>query len=282
MNSPRSLSPHHYVTALLVGIIVAAAVIALCVILASVAGAHSAATRWLVKAIADLDMLPPGNPSRIGWLWSEGSRNLFPFSIQMLIFTAFGMACALLIQRRRLYQREHQAVAARLLPSDERTLIQPCDIAAVREVLTPHKDTIIVTLIERALQQYQTTLSTSEAASIVNATTEVFHDELESNYAVIKYLAWAIPALGFVGTVLGIGRALTGFGNPGADLPIAEITSMLSTAFDTTFVALVASLVLMLLIGVTQAREDAVITNAHDYCLANLVNRLFNPEHLTR
>jgi hypothetical protein len=38
----------------------------------------------------------------------------------------------------------------------------------------------------------------------------------------------------------------------------------------------------MLVIGICQAREEAVITRAHDYCLANLVNRLFNPEHLTR
>lgn len=282
MTTPRALRSHHYLIAAAVGVMFAAAVIVVCIILAALAGANSPALRYVVKAIADLDMLPPEQPTRIGWFWVAGSRNLFPISIQLFIYVAFGMACSLLFLRRQIYRREQQAIAASLLPADERMLIQPCDIADVREKLLPYKDTILVTLIERALQQYQTTLSTSEAATIVNASTEVLHDELESNYAVIKYLAWAIPAMGFVGTVLGIGRALTGFGNPGADLPIAEITSMLSTAFDTTLVALLVSLILMLLIGVTQAREDAAITSAHDYCLANLVNRLFNPEHLTR
>jgi chemotaxis protein MotA len=269
--------------AAIVGLVCAAAVVVICVVVATLWGDRSDAIRWVVKAFADLDLVRGADGKlHAGWLFTPGCTNIFPISIQALTFAAFGMACALLWQRRGIYRRELAATMANLLPEDERTLIQPCDIAARREPLATYKSSVLVTLIERALQQYQTTLSTSEAATIVNATTDVFHEELDGNYAVIKYLAWAIPALGFVGTVLGIGRALTGFGNPGADLPIAFITSNLATAFDTTLVALLLSLVLMLLISVTQAREDAVITRAHDYTLANLVNRLFNPEHLTR
>lgn len=283
MTTPRSLTNRNYVTALLIGVVFAAAVAALGTMLAVTLGQHSAAVRWAAKAFCDLNLVADaGGRLRVSWCFSAGSTNLFPLSIQAITYVAFGMACMLLYMRRRIYQRESDVIQAGLLPQDERTLIQPADIANVREKLAPHKSALVTTLIERALQQYQTTLSTAEAAAIVSSTTEVFQEELDSNYAVIKYLAWAIPSLGFVGTVLGIGRALTGFGDGSGDLPMQFITSNLSTAFDTTFVALLLSLILMLVIGICQAREEAVITRAHDYCLANLVNRLFNPEHLTR
>jgi biopolymer transport protein ExbB/TolQ len=277
MTNPRSLLTRHYVHAALIGVLFTAVIVTVCTLCAVIFSSHGAA-RWIGKALCDLNL----QNGRIVWAFSAGSSNLYPLSVQAITFLAFGMACVLLFYRRGIYRREESALMAQLLPEDERSLIQPADFATVREALAPYKQRLLVVLIERALQQYQTTLSTAEAATIVNASADVFRDELDSNYAVIKYLAWAIPALGFVGTVLGIGRALTGFGDTGSDLPMAFITSNLSTAFDTTFVALMLSLLLMLLIAICQAREEAVVTYSQNYCLANLVNRLFNPENLTR
>jgi biopolymer transport protein ExbB/TolQ len=135
----------------------------------------------------------------------------------------------------------------------------------------------------RALLQYQSTNSTAESAAMVNATAEVAHNQSEAGYSLINYLAWSIPSLGFVGTVLGIGSALADFGISGASgPPLDRITANLGSAFDTTLVALLLSLVLMYIIHTVQAMEDRVINTAHEYCLANLVNRLFNPDQLTQ
>ena len=61
----------------------------------------------------------------------------------------------------------------------------------------------------------------------------------------MNYLAWAIPAIGFVGTVRGLGGA---FGVAGADASrpfTAQAKDQLKIAFDCTLVALLLSLVLM-------------------------------------
>ncbi len=205
----------------------------------------------------------------------------YPFSIQALTFFAFGIACALIWFRNKETNEEAKVLEAGLLPEDERTLVQPADIADIRKKMMPFKNSILNTLIERALLQYQTTSSTSETAAIVNSTADVFYNRMESEYAIIRYLAWAIPSLGFVGTVMGIGKALSGFGSID-DLPMDYITGNLSTAFDTTFIALILSLILMFLIHVAQAKEETVINSAHNYCISNLINRIFNPEQLTK
>ena len=278
MNNSRALSRHHYIVAVLAGILFSIALVALITLIATFWGKDSYAIQRFANIFANVNM-KDGN---ILWIFSSESSSLFPLSIQALTYTFFGTALCLLHFRRSVYKHEKHAFDAKVLPDDERTLIQPADIADVRDNLAPYKNSIIVTLVERALQQYQTTLSTSEAASIVTANSDALLNEIDSHYAVIRYLAWAIPSLGFIGTVLGIGQALAGFGNLAGQLPIDFITRHLASAFNTTLIALILSIILMLIINVVQSREEKLISDAQSYCLSNLVNRLFNPEQLTR
>ena len=274
MNSPRLLTRSHYITAAVVGLAFSAAIVIVCIVVASLWGGESSSVARIVKVFSNLSMNADGH---IAWAGSMDATYLFPFSIQAVTYFAFGTAWCLIIFRGRICRLEEAALAANLLPDDERTLIQPADIADVREKIDAHKNSIIVTLIERSLQQYQTTLSTSEAASIVTANGEALLNEVDGHYSMIRYLAWAIPSLGFIGTVMGIGQALTGF-RSGGNIDINMITSNLSSAFDTTLVALMLSIVLMLIISRAESREESVVTTAQSYALSNLVNRLFNPE----
>ena len=67
---------------------------------------------------------------------------------------------------------------------------------------------------------------------------EVAADQQESELSMLRYLVWAIPSIGFIGTVRGIGvalqradEALTG--------DISGVTSALGVAFNSTLVALI-------------------------------------------
>ena len=64
----------------------------------------------------------------------------------------------------------------------------------------------------------------------------------------VRYVVWAIPTLGFIGTVLGISLALAFAGAVDLQDPnlLAELTKRLAVAFDTTLLALVMSAVLVL------------------------------------
>ena len=94
----------------------------------------------------------------------------------------------------------------------------------------------------------------------------------------VRYIIWAIPALGFIGTVMGISLALAyrRRGRPAGPEPaLPELTKQLAVAFDTTLLALVMSAVLVLVQHVVQAYEERALNQAGQYCLDNLINRLY-------
>jgi biopolymer transport protein ExbB/TolQ len=92
----------------------------------------------------------------------------------------------------------------------------------------------------------------------------------------MNYLAWAIPAIGFLGTVRGLAGSMTLAGQGGEQLRIA--TRHLTIAFDCTLVALALSLVVMFLIHVIQREEETLVIDCQQYCLEHLVNRIYEPE----
>ena len=64
----------------------------------------------------------------------------------------------------------------------------------------------------------------------------------------IRYISWAIPSIGFIGTVRGIGEAL-GQADIAVQGDISGVTQSLGVAFNSTFIALLISIFLMFLVG---------------------------------
>ena len=93
----------------------------------------------------------------------------------------------------------------------------------------------------------------------------------------VRYLCWFIPSLGFIGTVVGIGDALHEAGIAKQDDPelLQKLTSKLAVSFDGTFLALVMASVLVFLHSRIQAKEEHALNLAGQYCLDNLINRLY-------
>jgi hypothetical protein len=59
---------------------------------------------------------------------------------------------------------------------------------------------------------------------------------------------------------------------------LEQATGHLGHAFDCTLVALTLSLLVMLLIHLVQREEEALVIDCQQYCLENLVNRIYEPE----
>jgi biopolymer transport protein ExbB/TolQ len=104
----------------------------------------------------------------------------------------------------------------------------------------------------------------------------------ESSYVLISGFLWAIPILGFIGTVLGLSVAIGEFGNvmsasgrADALLPaLREVTGGLGLAFDTTLEALVAALFIQLWVSFLRKSEQEFLDNCSEYCTRQIVNRL--------
>ncbi len=105
---------------------------------------------------------------------------------------------------------------------------------------------------------------------------------METSYQLVQSFVWAIPVLGFIGTVLGLSDAIGGFGNVlSTSGEVAEmksalqiVTAGLSLAFETTLQGLVAALIIQLLITSLKVSEQQFLDDCGEYCLRHIVGRL--------
>lgn len=141
---------------------------------------------------------------------------------------------------------------------------------------------LLLNRIERALSSLRNIGQVSDVSSILQTQAENDEAQLSSSYSLLNGFIWAIPVIGFIGTVVGLGDAIGAFGRTlqaGADMEairtsLQGVTAGLATAFDTTFVALVNALILQLLITFMQSHESEFLDDCNDYCHANMVSRL--------
>lgn len=122
-----------------------------------------------------------------------------------------------------------------------------------------------------ALHRFHATASVQDAANAVKERAELTADRLDSSLSLVRYIAWAIPAIGFIGTVRGIGLALS-FAEDAIKGDIAPVTDALGLAFNSTLVALLISMVLMYFMHIVQSRQEAFIIEVQAYCRAKLID----------
>ena len=114
--------------------------------------------------------------------------------------------------------------------------------------------------------------------------TQAENDEaqVDSSYTVLRGVIWAVPVLGFIGTVLGLSLAMGSFGavldraGDNAELrdALREVVGGLSVAFETTLQGLVAALCVHLLMVRVRRREEEFLDDCKEYCQKNVVGRL--------
>lgn len=106
------------------------------------------------------------------------------------------------------------------------------------------------------------------------------HRYAELGLLPLRFCVWVLPLLGFIGTVVGIARSITGLETvitPGGGGQSAEgllaVLGGLQFAFDTTLLGLVSVIPVMLIQMVLSARESQVTEESHQRVLALLIPR---------
>ena len=112
-----------------------------------------------------------------------------------------------------------------------------------------------------------------EASDIGAAACDVYLEQLDAKLSLNKYILWAIPSVGFLGTVRGIGEAL-GRADEALAGDITGVANSLGVAFNSTFCALFISLLLMLASYLLQGREERLVANYKRFIAADLIGRL--------
>jgi biopolymer transport protein ExbB/TolQ len=138
--------------------------------------------------------------------------------------------------------------------------------ATAQEYLLPRA---LLTAIER----FGATRNVQDVSTAARDICESEGERMESELSIIRYIAWAIPSVGFIGTVRGIGDAL-GQAHRAVEGDITGVTSNLGVAFNSTFIALVISIVLMFFIHQLKLMQERLVLDSERYIDHWFIRRL--------
>ncbi len=156
----------------------------------------------------------------------------------------------------------------RILPEDTR------DVSRQIQALPPHqRDALLPRALLAALQRFSTTHNIQDVANATHSYCTSEAERLESELSMIRYIAWAIPSVGFIGTVRGIGEAL-GQAHKAIEGDIFGVTKSLGVAFNSTLIALLISIVLMFLLHQLQLLQERYVLDTEAYCEEKLTRQL--------
>lgn len=203
----------------------------------------------------------------------------------VIVFVSFWALSILVIKSRKIaYQRK--ALDIVVVPQDSEFVLTPATVDIVVEriysVVDDPKNFILFNRIVIALANLRNLGRVSDVDDILRSQAESDESAMDTSYALVGGFVWAIPVLGFIGTVIGLSSAIGDFGAvlQSADdlekikLSLQDVTGGLSTAFQTTLEALVAALFIQMFLIYLRKNEEEFMDACSEYCVRNTVNRL--------
>jgi len=174
------------------------------------------------------------------------------------------------LRERSLLQRDLLPLAegVRILPEDTREHARQ-----LRALPESQQRLLLPRVLLSALQRFGATGNVQDVSSATQTLVNAEAERLESELSMIRYIAWAIPSIGFIGTVRGIGQALT-LAYRAVEGDISGVTESLGVAFNSTFFALLVSIFIMFLVHQLQLLQERLVFETSDYCDERLIRRL--------
>jgi len=192
------------------------------------------------------------------------------FILMLWAFAIMTMKGQVAVNERKLLQED-------LIPLQQGERITPKDTTGyLRQLdnLSESKQSLLLPrILINALNRFATTKNVQDVSISAHTMVESEADRLESELSMIRYIAWAIPSIGFIGTVRGIGAALS-LAHRAVDGDISGVTQNLGIAFNSTFIALLISIVIMFLVHQLQLLQERQIFETENYCDQNLITHL--------
>jgi len=192
------------------------------------------------------------------------------FILALWAMSLMGYKAYLTVQERKMLSLDLIPVGegTSILPEDTREYSRP--IQALPET---RQDYLLSRALLTALHRFRSTRNIQDVSSSVREICESESERLDSELAMVRYIAWAIPSIGFLGTVRGIGQALAQ-AHKAVQGDIAGVTQSLGIAFNSTFVALLISIVVMFLLHQLQLAQERLVLDTEDYCDNRLIRYL--------
>jgi biopolymer transport protein ExbB/TolQ len=257
---------------------------------------------WIVLlqyALPIHEIVTDGSES-LGFSWHQflidSENDMYPVNIQVLMWISFFMCIAEVFVKWFAVKDEREEINQFSLYSnptfvtinyegenhqinlDPNEAMKPELLSAIYSAKRDHirQGSLIADLFKKINFQFHSTNDVGDVYSAVTTSIDLDLHRVDLRYTVLKYLAWLIPTLGFIGTVIGIAVALGKAGEMGSADPqlLAEVIPRLASAFYTTLLALLLSAVVMILIQLVQAQDEETVSDVGRFCLDEIVVNL--------
>ena len=207
---------------------------------------------------------------RSTWVLVKDMEQEACFILMFWALAIMGYKARDILAERQLLDMDLVPIAEgmRILPEDTREFARQ-----VQALPEDKRRMVLPRSLLHALRRFSTTRNISDVSSSTHTIFESEADRLESELSMIRYISWAIPSIGFIGTVRGIGEALAQADKAvGGD--ITGVTQSLGVAFNSTFIALLISIFLMFLVYQLQLLQERLVFDSENYLDDKLIRHM--------
>lgn len=207
---------------------------------------------------------------RSNWVLIKDLEQESCFILMFWALAIMGYKARDILRERALLDEELVPIAEgmRILPEDTREFARQ-----VQALPEERQAMLLPRALLNALRRFNTTRQISDVSGSTNTIFESEAERLESELSMIRYISWAIPSIGFIGTVRGIGEALAQ-ADKAVQGDIAGVTQSLGVAFNSTFIALLISIFLMFLVYQLQLLQERLVYDGQNYVDDKLIRHM--------
>jgi biopolymer transport protein ExbB/TolQ len=195
----------------------------------------------------------------------------FGLSFQDVMWFIFFIGLIQLRERKKDFVRQSLYWNQKFLPEDFETIIDNEELTGIIKKTKKFSDDP-----SKISLQFRTNNSISLSTDFLTKQLDLFLHSIELSFNKLKYIIWVIPSIGFMGTVYGIGLAVSQLGEGSLDDPklLTNMASHLGIAFNTTLLALILAVVLQFFAQQYESDEEGQMNDFGKYILDNLINKL--------
>jgi len=226
------------------------------------------------EVIAEQNMQAKADPDfvrkRSVWVLIKDMEQEACFVLMFWALAIMGYKAVQISHERSLLEVDLVPVAEgmRILPEDTREFARQ-----VQALPEDRQQMLLPRALLNVLRRFASTRNIQDVSASTHTICESEAERLESELSMIRYISWAIPSIGFIGTVRGIGEALAQ-ADKAVQGDIAGVTQSLGVAFNSTFIALLISIFLMFLVHQLQLVQERLVFDSENYCDEKVIRHL--------
>lgn len=228
------------------------------------------AARIIAEQNAAAEADPDYVRERHVWVLIKDLEQEACFILGLWALAIMSYKAVMILRERKLLDVDLVPIAdgMRILPEDTREFARQ-----VQALPEDRQRLLLPRTLLNALRRFSSTHNVQDVSSSTHTICESEAERLESELSMIRYISWAIPSIGFIGTVRGIGEALAQ-ADKAVQGDIAGVTQSLGVAFNSTFIALLISIFLMFLVYQLQLLQERLVFDTEAYANDKLIRHM--------